>query len=75
MEKSIAILFGENMITILYIIEMVISLMVESKPGKSILIKLINLTFLDLEKLMADDVRPYIGKARKSDTDLEEIMK
>lgn len=46
-----------------------------AKPEKSILIKLIHLTFLDLEQLMADDVRSYIVKAKNFDTDLEETMK
>ena len=46
-----------------------------ANPEKSILIKLTHLTFLDLEQLMADDVRSYIIKANYFDTDIEEIMK
>lgn len=44
-------------------------------PERSILIKLIHLKFLDLDKLMADDVRSYIIKSKYFDADIEGIMK
>lgn len=43
-------------------------------PNKDILIKLIHLTFLDLEQLMADDVRSYIIKCNAFDNDLKGLM-
>lgn len=44
-------------------------------PDKEVLIKLIHLTFLDLEQLMADDVRSYIIKSERFDNELKELMK
>ncbi|MDK9363398.1 hypothetical protein [Lelliottia wanjuensis] len=48
---------------------------IRRNPDKDTLIKLINLTFLDLEQLMADDVRSYIIKCEAFDNDLKELMK
>lgn len=44
-------------------------------PTKEVLMKLIHLTFLDLEQLMADDVRSYIIKSDSFDNELIEEMK